>query len=301
MLILLLQYLGDVVILLSHGNMEKTFVQVRILREESEDPLLTGIIGALNQPNLGPTSSTSSTGKRVTVISNFGRHVCEASENSQIILGQETLNDLQWYFEEYPLKEPFAKQRAEFARRKLRQHGSSLLQDFIPKEILTVQCHLLDILIEIQDTGSGNAPTQKHFVDLAFWELLEDAELWQESLGLLPRSIHVVRSHPSNRLQGQEGVEARQTCELPTNPNQRHHILAITARPLDIKDIPHRLITRTIASAVRSVPQSSRDTPTISIVRPGTLAALQENLGMHPPGYFDILHLDLHGDISDGR
>ena len=76
------------------------------------------------------------------------------------------------------------------------------------------------------------------------------------------------------------------------------NVVAVTARP-SARDIPHRLITRSIAWAIKTVDESTNGTARLQIVRPGTLKALVRILGEHPSGFYDVLHLDMHGEADE--
>ncbi|KAL8787688.1 MAG: hypothetical protein Q9195_007644 [Heterodermia aff. obscurata] len=82
--------------------------------------------------------------------------------------------------------------------------------------------------------------------------------------------------------------------------SKQRHILAVSARSNQKDDIPHRLITRPILNVVREEEVRTLTPPTLQIVRPGSFAALVAALETHPIGYFDVVHFDLHGFISEG-
>jgi len=224
--------------------------------------------------------------KRALVVSKYGSKFCTLSTETLQSVDAESQRDVQWYYEEYALKDPFAKARADAVRYKLRQHGQRLLKEFLLPEICPSSIRNDCVLLEIHDAKYAVEDDESSSLQKFYWEILEDRSLWQEVYNFEPVSIHVVRVHSSSM--------ASET--VPCSPSAMKRVLAITARPSLTKDIPHRLITRSIADAVNVV---GRSKASLEIVRPGTFASLEERITRHPPGYFQVLHLDLHGDADD--
>ena len=61
--------------------------------------------------------------KRALVVSKYGSKFCTLSTETLQSVDAESQRDVQWYYEEYALKDPFAKARADAVRYNLRQHG----------------------------------------------------------------------------------------------------------------------------------------------------------------------------------
>ncbi|KAL8746950.1 MAG: hypothetical protein Q9190_001112 [Brigantiaea leucoxantha] len=130
-----------------------------------------------------------------------------------------------------------------------------------------------------------------------FWKILEDTSFWGDFFHWKPRQVTVVRVYENQNsapIVRDSMHTALPSCTEPTI------VLAITARPSRTKDIPHRLITRSISAAVDMIRHNSDSQATSEIVRPGTFEALECHIRRHPYGYFGVVHLDLHGD-SDGQ
>jgi hypothetical protein len=271
--------------------------KIRIQPESFSDPLERFLSRYRSTEGLPSGASQL----RVLVDSPYGRRFCNASPETLKDVCTEFSKDLEWYFERYVSQDPFAKSRAEYIRRRLRDHGRRILRDFFPAEIIGKVHAGSHLLIQIQD-GSSTEPHHSASLFHKFhWELLEDETLWQEELSVEPASIHIIRSHRTS-LSDQNGrLHSSTTDVLPVREETRSmNVLAITARPFSAKDVPHRLITRSIAEATRIVEGASDLAPRLEIVRPGSFAAMTHHLEkLRPVGFFDVVHLDMHGILDD--
>lgn len=225
--------------------------------------------------------------------------VCKLLRTSEELLKtvtKENFKDFQWYFEQYVIDEPFAHARAQVIRRRLRHQGRLLLENFLPPEIRPWIDQSEHFLIEVRDAESSGR-SEGFTLHRFFWEVLEDKALWRDVFHVEPASVTVVHVY-ENKTPTTTRVDQR--LAATTSSLKTTNVLAITARPSHTKDIPHRLITRSIAAVIDSIRDSSKLLATLEIVRPGTFHALVDHLHRYPPGHFEIVHLDLHGD-ADGR
>ena len=221
---------------------------------------------------------------------------CPASEDLLKTVTGESLEDFRWYFEQYIIKEPFAHARARTIAQKIRDQGRKLLESFLQPIICPNAKAPEHFVLEVRDGGASEAAGNS-IIHGFFWEILEDTSLWRDVFHLEPRQVTVVRVHES-KTQDQTIGDSIHTS-LPSS-TEATHVLAITARPSHTKDIPHRLITRSISASIDMIRNNSNSQATLSIVRPGTFKALEWHIRQHPYGYFGVVHLDLHGD-SDGQ
>ena len=178
----------------------------------------------------------------------------------------EALNeDTQWYIEDFPKTDPFAITRARAIERKLAEHAKALL-DLIERHVLGAERWKgSQVSIWIDNTDSASVPLLK-----SRWELLEDISLWKPALK--PAGVIVNRlAHAGN---------LRRPAIVPRHSTSPRHILVVTARPRLDKDIPHRLITKTIYEIVRSLEQRMPEPPTLTIIRPGSLDELSRVLNL---------------------
>ena len=237
---------------------------------------------------------TAQSRSQVLVESPFGRKVSEASKELLKAINVESQKDIQWYFEDYVISEPFARARAQAIRRKLRKQGQQLLRHYLQPEIHLDDEYPTEFLIEVRN-GHSNAAVA-HALHQFSWEILEDTNLWQDVFQAKPRKVTVIRVHGNVDLREKPSYDG--LCCSSSNL-QATNVLAITARPSHTKDIPHRLITRSISSAIDAIRERSASAATLRIVRPGTFKALKHHLEQCRPGHFRVAHLDLHGD-ADG-
>jgi hypothetical protein len=268
----------------------KMITKIRIQPESFADPLER----FLSRYRSTEAASASPSPTRALVDSPYGRTFCNVSPETLKDVSTEFSRDLEWYFERYVSQEPFAKSRAEYIRRRLRDHGRRLLRDFFTTEIIAKLHAGSHLLIQIHD---GSASLFHNF----HWELLEDETLWREELSFEPASIHIIRVHAASLTDQDVQLRSSTADGLSIRRGTRSmNVLAITARPFSTKDIPHRLITRSIAAATRIVEGSSDLGPRLEIVRPGSFAAMTHHLEkLRPVGFFDVVHLDMHGILDN--
>ena len=208
----------------------------------------------------------------------------------------ENLKDFQWYFEQYVIRDPFEHARAQAIQRRLRSQGRQLLRSYLLPEIRPSIEDPEHFLIEIIDEERGELLEASTLHQL-FWEILEDKGLWRDVFQIEPSSVTVVRVY-ENKASTTTTDDPR--LATPVLGSKITNVLAITARPAYTKDVPHRLITRSISAAIDSIRDHSTSRATLEIVRPGTFHALERHLAKFPFGHFEIVHLDLHGD-ADGQ
>lgn len=233
----------------------------------------------------------------VLVTSKWGRKWCSISAQTIESTSDEQYRRMQWYFKQYPTRDAFSTNKAEAMRRQLRETGKRLIREFFPTDVYSAAHKEDRLFIEI-DVGDGSLQcSQLAWLNKIYWEILEDKSIWMETSSFEPLDIHVVRVHSSRRFNVLQSRTRRMT-QLEKKGAGRN-VLAITARPASSKDIPHRLITQSIASACKSADASVETQIRLQVVRPGTFEALTKCLENHPNGYFDVLHLDLHGESGE--
>ena len=201
-------------------------------------------------------------------------------------VSEESLKDIQWYYETYPIHDPFESSRAEGVVAQLRAQGEDIVRHFFGDDILSPDLRAEDLEIWVKNRQDD---VTFKWLDLLCWELLEDLSLWQTVRNAVPRTVKVVRIFEASS-------PISDNIPIPDADGKR--ILAITARPALNDDVPHRLITRAILRAVQKYsPANPHASHALEIVRPGTLAALVARL--HSDDVFDIVHLDVHGYTDD--
>ncbi|KAL8823900.1 MAG: hypothetical protein Q9191_005458 [Dirinaria sp. TL-2023a] len=197
--------------------------------------------------------------------------------------------EIRWYLEDYATRDPFSFARAQRVQRSLRSHGISLALEISYSDATLQGLKDSSLLILIEYEG-GFTPRMARI----HWEVLENVELWPEERR--PSIVSVVR-------------RTKPTIEqdtLSTNFSveggfSQHNILAITARPGQANDIPHRLVTRSILGIVQEHSVPGQCPSSLQTVHPGTFKALSSSLDKHEFGHFDVVHLDVHGLVRDGQ
>lgn len=185
-------------------------------------------------------------------------------------------DEIAWYLEDYVVQDCFETTRAEKAAKTLQTLMDTLARGIHWHNVIPSfeAGQWLDIRV---DQGSMEAKVH------IFWESLEEVKLWPEDIR--PSGVRVSRS-----------LKAVEEITKDSTILGERHVLVCTARPNSDQDIPHRLVTRHIVNV------ATHSGTHIEIVRPGTFSAFEERLMAHEPGYFDLVHFDLHGfDDGSGR
>lgn len=198
--------------------------------------------------------------------------------------------EVRWYIEEYARNDPFSFQRAESIEEQLRSYSELLAQAVCASDAVLVGLYDSELLILINDHTEYSPRLSR-----IHWESLENVDIWDAALR--PCRVSVVR-----RTNVKTGIseESLTTC-LRHDQAGPPNILAVSVRPNLERDIPYRLITRSILDVVAEEQKRGTNAPTFEIVRPGTFEALQQTLERRGNGHFDIVHFDLHGFVSAGK
>jgi hypothetical protein len=214
------------------------------------------------------------------------KHYVDIPNSLKSSVSEESLKDIQWYYETYPIHDPFGSSRAEGVVAQLRLQGEEIVRGFFGDDILSPDVHTRDLEIWVKNRQGDVA---FRWLDLLCWELLEDLSLWQTVQNAVLRRVKVIRIFEAS---------SPISDHLPVPDADGKRILAITARPALNDDVPHRLITRAILRAVQKYSSANpHASHALEIVRPGTLAALVARL--ESGDVFDIVHLDVHGYTDD--
>ena len=245
-------------------------------------------------------------------------------------------DEIRWYFEDFLPCEPFALERANCVTEDLEAYGRALARAIALA--LSGHCDAANASIRFQVVEDT---FEVALVSKIFWELLENIDLWPESqrpcdvlvwrqtppfssanwlkdrisestrgnpfkhLGLgryaprLPIAsyVHKVSAVPIYRV-SQSGWQ-----ENLKGPNfeRPKRILILYARPRMEMDIEHRLATQAIFDVADELQNETEVPFKLETCVPGTLQALEAKLTDHCFGYYDVVHLDLHGCVEDER
>jgi hypothetical protein len=221
-------------------------------------------------------------------------------------LDPEQKANCRWYLEQYVQQSPFSITRAQEAAECLQNYQKELLKQLRLMELVrsvsgNYTAKKLSLFIEVleetlESAGSGRTVHQLH------WELLEDATIWDhDNIEILVRrSIN----HSDRPLSSNYRIKS-----LPkiNGPGSSINILLIVARDISKKPAAYSDVSPSMASAILSrlrLDLRATGSPlqlNVEIVRPGTLASLEQHLErsqtVHGSGYFHIVHFDLHGGV----
>lgn len=195
-------------------------------------------------------------------------------------------HSIKWYLENYATSEPFAGTRATTAEEYIRNYTLQLAAVLPLEDVLPRDSDDTDLVLEIEEYSvSGSRIGRIH------WELLENTSCWAAKS--MPQNVTVIRftipSRPSNKVLVLGGDEIYQR-----NTDSSKNILVVTARR-GIDDVPHRMIARSIVEVVSSLPSAVKRLVSLKVLRPGTFAALEKELCSHKIGFYDTVHIDMHG------
>ena len=208
-------------------------------------------------------------------------HVAEPTDN--------LWKEIRWYLEDYARLDPFSFARALAAERALKSYGQSLASAISEPDVMHKELKDSSLLISIEYKDEFTPRMAR-----VYWELLEIVEIWPEQRR--PSSVSIVRR--TKPVIGRHTLRSDWSVKGRSSGN---NVLAITARPDQAHDIPHRLVTRSILEIVQEHSVGGQCAASFQVVRPGTFDALRSTLLNHDIGHFDILHLDMHGFVREGQ
>ncbi|MCJ1380859.1 hypothetical protein MMC17_003968 [Xylographa soralifera] len=247
-----------------------------------------------------------------------GSWIIDVSINGEIFEQQLKLEDpftpddeaeCRWYLESFAPKSPFELTRAKRIAEKLEIYASQLgegirLLDLVSRfpRVDPPQTIELEVVEGYRDAeiDSPDASIQR-----LHWELLENC--LRHSRG--PWPISVTRSIRNEYdMCGVNKVTAWAVEKTSDHPRNGFNILLVVARNLTFDESAHQdvdpgLTLRALLAIKRHLKISNAPYElNIEVVRPGTFIALQEHLQRatdeHGPGYFNLVHFDMHGIIG---
>ena len=187
---------------------------------------------------------------------------------------------LGWYFEEH-LRYPFLdKDHERAAVEQLTAYGEALFEQVFGGAASHEYRLLRDVGFErCRVEVSGSAGLHR-----LHWEALRDPGL------AAPLAVRL----PVTRRADRQGLRFSPPSGRPTV-----NILVVVARPDGPRDVGYRTVSRPLLDALRSAGLPV----TVDLVRPGTWDALRAHLQavteQRGPGWYHVVHFDLHGSFSD--
>ena len=183
--------------------------------------------------------------------------------------------EVSWLLEKHLDSEPFSTARADHARHLINEHGIRLKHELGIVEDDLERYKIDEILFNLDDGDHTRT---------LLWEVLENPGLWNRQLLICTRRIIL------------QIQERRPLKRQPTNPpvQSKLNILLLVARKTNDK-IDHQLTSRLLIEMLDARPDL-KDRIVLKICRPGSKNALLHALRQND---YDLLHLDLHGDIDE--
>ncbi|KAF2099233.1 hypothetical protein NA57DRAFT_76463 [Rhizodiscina lignyota] len=208
-----------------------------------------------------------------------------------------------WYLEQYLQKEPYSASTAKKATSTLEGYGKSLAEQLQLPELVLQSDN--EIQVEVEDaTVDGTHPHDS--VHQLFWEFLEDPSVWPSTVSAI-----CVRRAIETAIQPLRFSQRISSWPCSGQARQRVNILLVTARDLRRDSSLYTDISPSIVIDLLSEIQhrltlgGSAIDIAIEVVRPGTLDALKQHLAdskrIHGPGYYQVIHLDVHGKVGTHR
>ncbi|WP_344244472.1 CHAT domain-containing protein, partial [Actinocorallia libanotica] len=209
----------------------------------------------------------------------FPTHVVAAREMPWP-LGDEDLEDLCWYLEDY-LTAPFAVygEQGEAVRERLATWGGDLFNALLgevgpAREAYVAARSRKDMEIVLQSASA-------RFLGLP-WELMRDPA---RSTPLALEGIPIIRTLPA--------ADLTESFEPATPEGGRLRVLMVVSRPEGEADVGYQMVARPLLERLESV----RGTVELTVLRPPTLARfetiLQDAAAAGEP--FQVVHFDGHG------
>ena len=236
-------------------------------------------------------------------------HLAAADVQLQDPLSKNEQQDARWYVEQYVEESPYSVTRAREAAKSLEKYAKAILQQ-LPLETL-LDKNLKDeppskrvVSIRVLEPALDQDCTST--VHQLHWELLEDPAIW----GKEDMEVIVQRwTQPPDRNVGPINRVKSWSHQAVSAPSI--NILLVIARDTSkniavYKDIDPSMASGILARICQDLKSSKSPIHlNVEIVRPGTLSALKEHLErseiLRGPGYFHIVHFDLHGGVPTRR
>ncbi|KAI4207922.1 MAG: hypothetical protein LQ346_000259 [Caloplaca aetnensis] len=200
--------------------------------------------------------------------------------------------EIRWYLEDFAQHHPSERERAKDAETALIDHGKNLAFYIYCSKVLessqpTDKRHTL--LVEVED--SPEMPPSM------LWEALERKDAL-DAFAQVDFAV-VTRVFTSGPLG--HGLRDIAIIDCNGEPNPLT-VLIVSARADFEKDIPHRLVAQEALKSLDAVSHSlpkAKELTRVEVIHPATFNALQSHLEGQKPGYFSLVHLDLHGVEDD--
>lgn len=215
-----------------------------------------------------------------------GRLLRDYSVTIPQLLSDNQESELSWYLESYAQDDVLATERAAAVERRIGIYAQKLSTLLVRAsgDVDWVKEALLNVVVFAPE--GGTSPLLR-----LHWETLETIPYWKPSIR--PQTVVVTRGLFADPLQGALGPSFRE--------DDFTNILLVSARPQLDRDVPYRLASSVLFSALDRLHAEDRAKIRVTIVRPGTFENFTNLLFKFPPGHFDIVHFDLHGvDTSNG-
>ena len=214
---------------------------------------------------------------------------CDSSK-----FGLQPENTIKWYLEKYATEEPFERTKADVARASIIAYGRDLAGQ-MAKHALIPKTGDLEIKINFTlSRAEATAEDGNRGLRQLLWEVLEDVKLWPS--GYHFNSVGIVRSI-------NQATALKSLSAPPVQPDgKRFNILLVVSRPgrggNSLDDIDYQLVSRCLVAIIDNVSKTNPNVMiSLRLLRPPTWMVFREHLRERDPGYYDLVHLDMHGKI----
>ena len=210
-------------------------------------------------------------------------------------------NECRWYLETYLPQSPYEGSRAGEVRRQLDRYKSDLFEQIFDQgQVLKgKKGEILALTILIQESTTITTLAEASSIHKLHWEILEDPALWNGMEVECRRVIQTPRSQQPNTDEKDHKVTDK--------PLGTFTILLVVARILSAtitqyQDTDPTTASRPLLALVDDIKTKiSKVNFEVEIVRPGTFSAFEKHLKSKDPGYYDLVHFDLHGRVARRR
>ncbi|EWY79350.1 hypothetical protein FOYG_17485 [Fusarium oxysporum NRRL 32931] len=220
----------------------------------------------------------------------FGHRISRQPVRLVTPLSLDDETAIRWYLDEFSCTSPFQLGKAKEASQRIASFAQLVSSLFI-KHNSTLQRALHrapSIFIEPRFSSSNSSLAGFP------WEALEDVDNWHGAIR--PGTpICVVRS--TLGLDPHDGPSMPRT--ICPSAFRCRNVLLISSRSLDSRDILPDLLTLPLVGLVESLPVDRR--PRLHFARPATWSNVCALIKAHEPGFFDIVHFDVHGVYVEGE
>ncbi|KAI9770677.1 MAG: hypothetical protein M1839_003061 [Geoglossum umbratile] len=217
-------------------------------------------------------------------------------------LDEEGKELCRWYLEDY-LSSPFSADRANDAQLSLKKYSQDLIRQLHLKDLATalLSCTPGEKRLHLDIAEDDTAGSTTSTIHQLYWELLEEADLWEND----EIKINVRRTFQTSR--SPTTLPRLHSWRIGESAMNFLNVLLVIGRETSTNPDPNRFNDALASTVLINIQKTLRNSKSpvklnVEIARPGSFQALKDHLAraesLHGRGYYHIVHLDMHGQVG---